>query len=58
MSEGRVVAEKDKSLGRVIFDNIKKHNNTNLFLHQQLKKIILRWGAPDSADRSVSARRY
>ena len=23
MSEGRVVAEKDKSLGRVIFDNIK-----------------------------------
>ena len=36
MPEGRVVAEKDKSLGRVIFDNIKKHNAMSQAMWDQL----------------------
>ena len=40
MSEGRVVAEKDKSLGRVIFDNIKKHNAMSQAMWDQLADAI------------------
>ena len=47
MSEGRVVVEKENSLGRVIFDNPKKHNAMSKSMWDQLADAMRVFDAED-----------
>jgi enoyl-CoA hydratase len=48
MSEGKIVAEKQGHLGRVIFDNVKKHNAMSQAMWDGLADTIKAYDADDS----------
>ena len=47
MSVGKVVAEKERNLGRIIFDNLKRHNAMSKIMWDQLTETIERFNADD-----------
>ncbi len=47
MSEGKIVAEKQGHLGRVIFDNVKKHNAMSKLMWDQLADTMADFDADD-----------
>ncbi len=53
MSEGKVIAEKEGQVGRVIFDNVKKHNAMSKAMWDQLADAIECFDADDEVRLTV-----